>query len=274
MKRALLLLTGLAVATPAPAAAAGEDTTDLLYERAVAASQEGRHDAAATLFDEVLGQMAPNHPLRALALYGAARANQRVGTADAACKAAERYKTFIGLPDAEPEKREKAAKSLGDLLAKCASKDAVAPAPASAAASTPAAAPAPASVQAPATVAPAAPTPAPAPAPDRTWAWVATGAAGASLVGGALLLVLADAAIDDGDAAMARFEDSGRTSVSARDAVRAADDRVVTYANVGYGVLGLGAALGGLATWLWVRDPGATTAWTPTPNGMIWTGRF
>jgi hypothetical protein len=267
VKRALLLLAGLAVSTPVPATAAGEDTTDVLYERAVSASQEGRHDAAATLFDEVLGQMAPNHPLRALALYGAARANQRVGTADAACKAVERYKTFIGLPDAEPEKREKAAKSLGDLLAKCASKDAVVPAPASAAASTPAAAPAPASVQAPATVAPP-------PAPDRTWAWVATGAAGASLVGGALLLVLADAAIDDGDAAMARFEDSGRTSVSARDAVRAADDRVVTYANVGYGVLGLGAALGGLATWLWVRDPGAPTAWAPTPNGMIWTGRF
>ena len=258
MKRALLLLAGLAVLPPAPAAAAGEDTTDVLYERAVSASQEGRHDAAATLFDEVLGQMAPNHPLRALAFYGAARANQRVGTADAACKAAERYKTFIGLPDAEPEKREKAAKSLGDLLAKCASKDAVAPAPASAAVSSPAVAQAPASV----------------PAPDRTSAWVATGAAGASLVGGALLLVLADAAIDDGDAAMARFEDSGRTSASARDAVRAADDRVATYANLGYGVLGLGAVLGGLATWLWVRDPGAPTAWTPTPNGMIWTGRF
>ena len=130
MKRALLLLAGLAVLPPAPAAAAGEDTTDVLYERAVSASQEGRHDAAATLFDEVLGQMAPNHPLRALAFYGAARANQRVGTADAACKAAERYKTFIGLPDAEPEKREKAAKSLGDLLAKCASKTADARAPA------------------------------------------------------------------------------------------------------------------------------------------------
>ena len=269
MKPALLLLAGLAVWRPAPASAAGEDTTDVLYERAGSASQEGRHEAAATLFEEVLGQMAPNHPLRALALYGAARANQRLGTPEAACKAAERFKTFIGLPDAEPEKREKAAKGLGDLLAKCASKDAVAPVPASPA-STAAPAPAPASAQANATVAETASPP----APDRTWAWVATGAAGASFVGGALLLVLADAAIDDGDTAMARFEDSGRTSISARDAVRAADDRVMTYANLGYGVLGLGAALGGLATWLWVRDSGAATAWAPTPNGMIWTGRF
>lgn len=257
------------------ASAAGEDSTDILYERAVSASQQGRHEAAATLFDEVLGHLDPSHPLRALAVYGSARANQRIGTPETACKAAERYQTFIGLPDAEPEKREKAAKGLPELLAICAKKDALAPTPETQSA---------VSDGAPQYLNSESISEVGAPAhgtgdtrsspPDRTWAWAATGAAAASLAGGALLLVLADAAIDDGDTAMARFEESGRTSVSARDAVRDADSRVVTYATFGDAMLGLGAVLGGVAIWLWTSDPETSNAWRPSQNRLLWTGTF
>ncbi len=66
-------------------------------------------------------------------MYGAARAIQKVGTPETACVAVERFKLFIGMPDAEPEEREKAANGLGDLIAQCNEKMAnptVAPTPA------------------------------------------------------------------------------------------------------------------------------------------------
>lgn len=108
----------LAIA-PTTAGAAGEDTIDILYERAVSAAQGGRSATAAAIFEEVLLKMPAEHPLRPLAIYGAARANQKLGTPKAACRAVEHFKTFIGLPNAEPEKRAKAASSLEDLVVKC-----------------------------------------------------------------------------------------------------------------------------------------------------------
>jgi hypothetical protein len=257
----------LGVSVAGGASATTEETTELLYERAVTASQEGRNDAAAALFDEVLAKMTPTHPLRALALYGAARANQRVDTPEAACRAAERFRVFIALPDAEPEKRERAANALGGLTTKCRARDLV-PVAAAPVVPPPAAESAP-----PAAVeAPVAPTS--ASDPDRTWAWATTGVAGASAVVGAVLLIVAGSALDDADAALARFEASGRTNTADRAAVRDADDRATTYGLAGYGLLGLGAALGGVATWLWLREPSAGVAFVPGPGGLGVVGRF
>lgn len=256
---ALSAVLMLPVVGPAQARTLAPDAAEETYQRAVTAAQAGENDRAAALFDEALAAMGPAHPLRALALYGAGRAYQRLDTAAAACAAEARYRRFIGLPDAEPEKREKVASALGALAVRCAGSAA--------------------SPVAPESVPPAAPAPEPAPrsAPDRTWAWVSTGAAVASLAGGALLLGAASGAVDDGDAAFARFEASGRRSISARDAVLDANDDVETFATAGYGLLGLGVALGGLATWLWVREPslGAdVTVFQVTPHGAVFGGVF
>ena len=100
-----------------------------------------------------------------LALSGAALANQRLGTPEAASKAVEHFKAFIGLPDAEPEKRGKAASGLSDLIA---------------------------------------------------------GVAGAAVVGGTALLLASSSSVSDGDAAMNRFEASGRTNAGGLDPFRRA----------------------------------------------------
>jgi hypothetical protein len=275
-----VLVWGLLVAASVPATARGagdETTAELLYERAVEAAQAGRNEAAAALFDEATAAMGAAHPLRALAIYGAARANQRLETPETACKAAERFRVFIGLPEAEPEKREKAANALGGLTTRCATRDvalAAAVTPASAPPSTSTVETAPAE-GAPGTVAAGAPVhPAPAPAADDTWAWAATGAASASAVVGAVLLIMAGGALDDSEAALDRFEAGGRTSTADRDAVYAADDRATTYGLAGYGLLGLGAALGGVATWLWLREPEAGVVLSPAPGGLGVVGRF
>lgn len=246
--------TLLALALPVapvsvPAQAVADDAAEPEYERAVSALQSGRAAPAAQLFDELLAKMPEKHPLRTLALYGSARAHQKAGTPEAACHAVERYKAFIGRPDAEPVKREKAANGLADLIALCQTKTAagvVAPV-------TPVLPVAVAPVAASELAIQAAPVPA---IPDRTWAWVATGTAGASVVGGAVMLAVASGAVSDADAANKRFHASGDTDATARRQVLDGDDRASTFGYAGYGALGVGAAVGGLAAWLWMRGDG------------------
>lgn len=274
--RLLAAVVASQFAIPTAARAAGAESVETLYERAVSTAQAGRFSAAAALFDDVVAKLPPGHALRTLALYGAARANQKVGTPKAACIAIERFKLFIGMPDAEPEKREKAANGLGDLTAKCNEKDAT---PKGAAfASTPPPAIAPTSAPALADMDSTATSGNQSPAVDRTWVWVTTGTAGAAVIGGAILLIAASGAVSDGDSAEKRFHASGDTDADARDEVLASDDRATTYGLAGYGVVGVGALLGGVATWLWLRDPAPDreprTAFVPGPGTMNWIGVF
>ncbi len=280
--KSLLRWTGITAVTllPIAANATNDETVEMLYDRAIAAAQEGRNEAAAVLFDEVVKQALPAHPLLVLALYGAARSNERVGSREASCRAAERFKTFIGMPEAEAEKRERAAKVLGEMTLKCA-------------AQAPEANPAePEAPSPPLPQTPSAPPQqevvdlsvkqdlvertdaVPSSGPDRKWAWIATSAAVASFASGAYLLRLATDEIDAGNSAMQRFEASNRTSIEALNAVRSADDRVTTFAQAGYAVLGVGVLLGGLASWLWLREPRSEAAWIPTPKGLQWTITF
>ena len=251
MKRAVSLAL-LLVARASPAAEPA--STDADYERAVAEAQAGHAETAARLFDEVLTRMPPSDPLRTLALYGAARAHQRLGTPAGACRALEAYRLFIARADAEPEKREKASNALVALIDACRVQTAPAPAPASA------------TVEA---QAPAAAT------PDRTWAWVATGTAAAGVIGGGVLLVLAGSALDDADSAYARFDAGGRTDASLLRDGEAADDSAWGLGVAGYSLLGAGAGLAGWATWLWVRDtPASGVTWVPAPGGLLVRGEW
>jgi len=261
---------------PALASAASEDRVELLYERAVTASQEGRTEDAAALFDEALAQLPEGHSLRSLALYGAARTQQRLATSASACAAVKHYQAFIGRADAEAEKRTKVAAALPPLIVQCQTGTTAAPpvGPPQVAQFPPAegtpvpAAPLIASVEA---------SP-PEPAPQRTWAWVATGGAVIGLAAGGALLAAASGHLDDANAADRRFISSGRTSERDLDARDAADDSARSAALAGYATLGVCAAVGGVALWLWLRDPGASEAGAvtvaPTPTGFTLGGRF
>jgi hypothetical protein len=251
VKRGVILLALLAART---ASAAEPASTDADYERAVAEGQAGHAEVAARLFDELLTRMPPEDPLRTLSLYGAARAHQRVGTPEAACRALEAYRLFIARADAEPEKREKASNALVGLIDACRTSAPPAAAPASAGVSS------------------TEPVSRPA---DHTWAWAASGAAAAGLVGGGVLLVLAGSALDDADAAYARFDAGGRTDAGLLGDGEDADDRARSLGIAGYSLLGVGAGLAGWATWLWLREPAAPgVTWLPAAGGVLVMGAW
>ena len=80
----------------------------------------------------------------------------------------------------------------------------------------------------------------------------------------------AQRSVDDGDAAYRRFIESGRTDAQALRDVRRFDDDAESAAIAAYLVLGAGAALGGVATWLWLRDDEGTPVvrFVPTVGGL------
>jgi hypothetical protein len=241
--RTALLLATLTLGGPA-AASATEDPGEATYEAAVAAAQAGESERAAALFEDALGQMPTEHPLRTLALYGSARAHERIGAPRPACAAVERFTQFIGRADAEAEKRVRASNALPGLISLCSQDEAAAPPP-----STSIAAPSPA-------------------APP--WAWATTVTSGVALVAGGVLCVLARGAVDDGDAAYDRFTDDGRVDADTADDVSRHDERARTLGYSGLATLGVGLVVGAVATWLWLGDDAASSnaAVEPTPEGL------
>lgn len=251
---------GAFAACPGAAGAQGGPATEIAYERAVAAAQAGEATQAAALFDALVAQMAPDDPLRTLALYGQGRAHEKRATPESACRAVAAFQAFIARPDAEPAKRARVSGSLVGLVSLC---------------QTAGAASAPASAPAPAVAMPVSPTPAAEPEhPSSMPAWVATGGGAALLLGGVGLLVAAGGAVDEGDTAYARFEASDRTDATALKQGRDADDRATTYGISGYAMLGTGLGVAGLAAWLWLRDADAKTAVVPTDGGLTWVGAW
>ena len=114
-----VLLLHFALPSVALAVRTGGESADALYERAVATAQEGRYWAAAGLFDEAVTRFPVGHPLHALAIYGAARANQKLDTPEAACKAIDRFGEFLAQPKIEKEKRRIAKDGVENLTPKC-----------------------------------------------------------------------------------------------------------------------------------------------------------
>ena len=119
--RLLSCVLGLLLALPGAALAArkGAESAEVLYERAVSTAQDGRFSEAAGLFDEAATRFPAGHPLHALSLYGAARANQRLDTSEAACKAINRFGEFMALSKIEKEKRRIAQEGVAELTPKC-----------------------------------------------------------------------------------------------------------------------------------------------------------
>lgn len=230
-RRNALLFAVLALCGPA-AAGATEDPVETTYEAAVAAAQAGESEKAAALFEDTLAQMPTEHPLRTLALYGSARAHERIGIPRPACAAVERFTQFIGRADAEAEKRERASNALPGLIALC-GQDQAPPPPSMSVAAPPPAAP--------------------------SWAWATTVTSGVALVTGGVLCVLARGAVEDGDAAYDRFVDGGRVDAGTADDVSRHDERARTLGYSGLATLGVGLVVGAVATWLWLDDDTASS---------------
>lgn len=113
----------LAVSVGAPATAGAEALTvasaEAGYEAAVATAQAGDYANAAAQFDELLNGLPKEHPLRTLALYGAARSYQELGTSESACKAIARFRLMLRRPDAEADKRATADRAIQKLSTTC-----------------------------------------------------------------------------------------------------------------------------------------------------------
>ncbi|MCB9534677.1 MAG: tetratricopeptide repeat protein [Myxococcales bacterium] len=121
------------------------------------------------------------------------------------------------------------------------------------------------------------PPPAPPAAPDRTLAIALTAGAGALLVGGVTFNLLARGAVEDGDAAYARYRRATDdvAAAAARQDAADADDRAGRDAAISYALFGTGAALAAGAVWAWLDDDAPSTV-TPAvvPGGVGLNGRF
>lgn len=132
----------------------------------------------------------------------------------------------------------------------------------------------------------AAPPPAVAPArSNRMLEWTLTAGAVAAIGGGVAFNIAAHSAVERGDEAYGRYEraravydDAG--AAAARVEVEDARDDADTAAVTSYALLGVGAALTGLALWTWLDDPGPATAGeveaavVPGPTGIGVVGRW
>jgi predicted Zn-dependent protease len=122
----------LSVSVGAPATAGAEALTvasaEAGYEAAVATAQAGDYAKAAQLFDDLLKRLPTDHALRTLALYGAARSHEEVGTPESACNAIHRFRRLLGRPDIERAKKATAERAIVKLSSACASAPAPAPA--------------------------------------------------------------------------------------------------------------------------------------------------
>lgn len=121
---AFLVAASLAVvggARPAPAAEApAPGALEYRYESAVAAAQAGQYAISSEMFDDLLRRLPKEHPLRPLALYGAARSYEKLGTHEGDCEAFNRFRKLLGRTDVEADKRTVAERAVARLEAACA----------------------------------------------------------------------------------------------------------------------------------------------------------
>ncbi len=114
---------------------------------------------------------------------------------------------------------------------------------------------------------------------DRTLPIALTAGASALVAGAVVFHVFAQAAVEDGDRAFARYQmtDDARALAASEQDARDADDRAGRDAVVSYVLFGVGAAVGAAAAWAWFADePADEAAWVPVvgPSGVGLTTRF
>lgn len=109
---------------------------------------------------------------------------------------------------------------------------------------------------------------------DRTFAWVLSGAAVASLGAGVVFNVLARGDREDADAAFAAWQ-ADRTPANRRRTLDA-DEATQRNATLSYTLLGVGAAIGLAAAWVWIDGSDDAVALTPlvTPGAVGVGGWF
>lgn len=226
--RRMLLVAGLAVAAPRVHAGPPPDE---IYAQALTAYDAGDHAGALATFRRLLGHLGPGHGLYPGTLFGLGQAARALVERDpahpAACDGAGWFDAWLADPGAADRGAIARATEGRDLLrAACAAQ------------APPPEAPPPIVVE----------TPAPVEGPGYALAWALTGGAAVALAGGAVLYALALGEADDYHAG------NGVRPAAESRAIR---DDVRNYEISGYALLGLGAALGGLAAWRWLAaEPG------------------
>lgn len=89
------------------------------YQDAVIALQENHPEVAFGLFEWVLATVPTDHVLWPLATYGTARAAAVALAPGHACTGERRTRAYLALPGADPAKRERLARALPELEARC-----------------------------------------------------------------------------------------------------------------------------------------------------------
>lgn len=126
------------------------------------------------------------------------------------------------------------------------------------------------------------PQPRPAGPVDRTLEWILTGGAVAALGTGVAFNFVARSAVDRGDEAYGRYEraravGNAAGAAAARVEVEDAREDADTAAYTSYAFLGVGAALAGVAAWMWLDTPEAEAAAlrvVPGPGGIGIVGQW
>lgn len=238
------LALACALLVPAAARAQSAETAESAAERGRAAFEAGRFAEARQAFLQALDATPPGNAGAARILYNLARAEQELGEH---CAAVDRFRRYLGVAGAEASEQKRIEKANFALAAeRTACKAVLEPEPAAvASAPAPELAPAPVS----------APPPAEADAaPPGPWRWVAAGGAVVALGAGVTFNVLARDRVSTGDSAYQDFLASDRRDARAADRTGAAYDDARSFSTASVVALGAGAALTGLATWLFLRD--------------------
>ena len=101
------------------------------------------------------------------------------------------------------------------------------------------------------------------------WPWVTGGLGIASAIVGGVFLGLAQRDVDEADDAYARFVDSGRADLDARDAVSTEVDALERDRAIGYVALGVGAALAAASVWLFLGDADSVRVGAAPGGGWV-----
>ena len=257
---------GLALSAPA-ARGANIDVAEAASERGRAAFEAGRFAEARDAFRQAVAALPVGEAVLPRTLYNLARAEQELGEH---CESAERFGRYLELARqqgaGEKNRVEKAGVALTSEREACRAARAAVPAPGGTGLgvldSTPKA-PELAQTLVAEPPEPAEPPEAAEPADGirptdathaETWPWVTAGGAVAFVVAGVVLNRLARDRVDAGDRAYEDFTASGRRDGDAAGRSRIAYDDAQTFGSVSGVGLGVGLALAGVSTWLFLRS--------------------
>lgn len=247
-RRSVVALAAFATLAAAPRArAADAKAAEAATERGRGAFEVGRFAEARDAFQQALDALPVGSAAVPRTLYNLARAEQELGEH---CAAADRFARYLelaeGLGPAEKNRVEKAGAAANSERAACAETQS-----ALEASSPPSAAPVAVDARATSQAAPLEPGSESGGA--GPWSWITAGGAVVFVGAGVVLNLAARGQVEEGDREFGRFTDSGRRDADAAGRSRAAYDDAGTYGTASLVTLGVGVALVGVSTWLFLR---------------------